>query len=222
MNLLIAIAAVSALLALFFLTRTVRCTRRGRFLRAGGAGLGGLGSTAVAAAAVLLAIAYYSYERLTAEQVVATIAFTQTAPEEYQARLMVDGRLDRMYALRGDEWQLDARLVTWKPPAAALGLEPIYRLERLSGRYTEIGREQHEPRTVYELSEPTVLDVWTVARRFPVLTPGIDAYYGSGTYVPMADGARFEVSLSRDALIARPANGPARAAVGNWSTPPDP
>jgi hypothetical protein len=61
-----------------------------------------------------------------------------------------------------------------------------------------------------------MLDVWQVARRFPSLTPGIDAYYGSATYVPMADGARFEISLSRDALIARPANPAARSAVGDW------
>jgi hypothetical protein len=60
------------------------------------------------------------------------------------------------------------------------------------------------------------MDVWYIARRFPALAPGIDAYYGSATYVPMADGARFEVSLSRNALIARPANAAARTAVGVW------
>ena len=46
--------------------------------------------------------------------------------------------------------------------------------------------------------------------------PGVDAYYGTATYVPMADGARFEVNLSRDALIARPINDAARKAVGEW------
>jgi hypothetical protein len=32
----------------------------------------------------------------------------------------------------------------------------------------------------------------------------------------MADAARFRVTLSRDALIARPINDPARKAVGDW------
>ena len=32
----------------------------------------------------------------------------------------------------------------------------------------------------------------------------------------MADAALYEVSLSRDALIARPANDAAREALGNW------
>lgn len=217
MNLLIAIGAIFALLTLFFLARTVRCTRRGRLIRAGGAGLGGIGSAIVATAAVLLAITYYSYDRLTSEQLVSTITFRQTAPEAFEARLMIEGERDRVFELHGDEWQMDARLVTWKPPVTILGLDPIYRLERLSGRYTDIGRERNGSRTVHQLSEPATFDVWNVARRFPALTPGIDAYYGTATYVPMVDGARFEVSLSRDALIARPANPAARAAVGDWS-----
>ncbi len=217
MNLLIAIGAVFALLTVFFLARSVRCTRRGRLLRAGGAGITGIGTALVATAAVMLAMTYLSYERLTAEQRVSTVTFRQTAPHEFQARLMIEGEADRTFALRGDEWQMDARIVTWKPPVTILGLDPVYRLERLSGRYTDIGREQNEPRTVHALSEGSAFDVWAVARRFPALTPGIDAYYGTATYVPMADGARFEVSLSRDALIARPVNPAARAAVGRWS-----
>jgi hypothetical protein len=216
MTLLIALGAIFALLAMFFLGRTVRCTRRGRILRAGGSGVAFAVCAVLATAAVLLTVSYYGYNRLTAEQTVSKIEFVQTGRNEYRARLMVEGEPDRLFALRGDEWQLDARLVTWKPPATILGLDPIYRLERLSGRFTDIGREQTETRTVHELSPPQLMDVWYVARRFPALAPGIDAYYGSATYVPMADGARFEVSLGRNALIARPVNAAARTAVGNW------
>lgn len=217
MNLLLAIAGISALLMLFFVGRTARCTRRGRVLRASGSGLSAIAMAAIATAAALIAISYYSYDRLTAEQVVATIEFRRLAPDEYQARLMMRDERDRTFDLRGDEWQIDARVVTWKPPVTILGLDPIYRLERLSGRYTDIRREQTELRTVHELSEPIPVDVWQIARRFPGLTPGIDAYYGSATYVPMADGARFTVSLSRDALIARPENDAARRALGAWN-----
>ncbi len=65
------------------------------------------------------------------------------------------------------------------------------------------------------------LDIWPIARRFPLLTPGVDAYYGTATYVLMADGARFDVSLRQDALIARPINDAAREAVGRWGTVPE-
>lgn len=218
MNLLIAITLIFTLFAFFFLLRTVRCTRHRRIIRAGGSCLSCVLSAAIAGSALMLAFSYYSYDRLTAEKVISSIQFRQTATEEYEARLMIIGEQDRLFRLRGNEWQLDARLINWKPPATILGLDPIYRLERLSGRFSEIDRERTEARTVHALSPEPFLDAWTVARQFPLLTPGVDAYYGSATYVPMADGARFEVSLSRDALLARPVNEAARNAVGAWGT----
>jgi hypothetical protein len=219
MNLLAGISLIFAFIAFFFLVRTLSCARRGRVLRAGGSCISFVASAAVAGAAMLAAFSYYSYSRLTAEKVVSNIRFRQTAADEYEARLMILGEQDRLFRLRGDEWQLDARLINWTPPATILGLDPIYKLERLSGRFSEIERERTEDRTVHALSPETFLDVWTVARKYPFLAPGVDAYYGSATYVPMADGARYEVSLSRDALIARPANEAAREAVGVWGTP---
>ena len=218
MNLLIGISLIFSLIAFVFLLRTVSCTRRGRILRAGGSGISCVASAAVAGLALLLAFNYYSYGRLTSEKVISSVHFRQTASDEYEARLMVRGERDRLFRLHGNEWQMDARVISWKPPATILGLDPLYRLERLSGRFSEIDRERTELRTVHALSPDPYLDIWTVARQFPLLTPGVDAYYGSATYVPMSDGARFDVSLSRDALIARPVNDAAREAVGSWGT----
>ena len=217
MTVLIATSAIFTIIALLFLRATVRHSRRGRPLRAGGSAVFCAATAALATAGVLLSMSYLGYERLTAEQLVGVIEFSRSAPEEYTARLMIDGEIDRLLTLRGDEWQLDARVVTWKPPATILGLEPVYQLERLSGRYSTVERERSEPRSVHALAEERPLDLWSLARNFPRLTPGIDAYYGTATYLPMADGARFRVTLSRDALIARPLNESAREAVGDWS-----
>jgi len=168
-------------------------------------------------ASVLLAFSYYGYGRLVDEQLVSQIQFSQSSPGIYVARVMIEGETDRLFTLRGDEWQMDARVVNWKPPATLLGLDPIYQLDRLSGRYSDINDERTEERTVHALSEEMTLDVWRVARKFPALMPGVDAYYGTATYLPMADGARFEVTLSRTALVARPVNEQARQAVGQWN-----
>lgn len=216
MPVLIAIAAISAIIALLLLRATLRNLRRGRLLRATGSAAFSASSAALGTAAVLLFMSYLGYDRLTAEQQVALIEFSQTGAEQYTARLMIDGELDRLLPVRGDEWQLDARVLTWQPPATILGLDPVYQLERLSGRYSSVDRERSEPRTVHDLAEERPLDLWSLARDFPKFAPGVDAYYGTATYLPMADGARFEVSLSRDALIARPVNDLARAAVGDW------
>ena len=38
-------------------------------------------------------------------------------------------------------WQLDGRLIRWKGLAELIGLEPGYRLERLSGRFLAIEQQ---------------------------------------------------------------------------------
>lgn len=216
MNILLTASAIFTLIALFFVVSMIRHARRRRPIRATRSLAGGVASGAVGGASILLAFSYFGYGRLVDEQPVSRIEFSQTAPGEFVARLMIDGELDRLLPLRGDEWQMDARVINWKPPATLLGLDPIYQLERLSGRYSDIDDEMSEQRTVHSLSEELTLDVWRVARRFPLLMPGVDAYYGTATYLPMADGARFEVTLTRTALIARPVNEAAREAIGDW------
>ena len=216
METLLAITVFFTLLAVVFVLSMFRNLRRGRVARAGSSFAGGVTTASVGGAGMMFMVSIYGYAQLTDEQEVAMIQFSATAPGSYSARLMVEGERDRIYELSGDEWQIDARVVTWEPPATILGLDPIYQLDRLSGRYSDIEDEKSEPRTVHSLAESRPVDVWDIARRFPVLAPGVDAYYGTATYVPMADGARYSVSLSRDALIARPANEAAREAVGSW------
>lgn len=216
MPVLIASGFVFLVLAIVFLRRTLSCTRRGRFLAAGGSCVSGIASAAIATLLAVVSFSYLTYTRLTDEQLVSRIEFTSVAPFEFRARLMIEGQHDQFFLLTGDEWQLDARLVSWKAPITILGLEPIYRLDRLSGRYRDVDLERSEPRTVHALSADIAFDVWNIANRLPWLVPGVDAQYGAATYVPMLDGALYEVSLSRDALIARPANDLARAAVSGW------
>ena len=216
MNILLTASVVFVFFTLFFVISMLRHVRRRRPVRATGSLAGGVTSGALGGASIILAFSYYGYGRLVDEQMVSRIEFSLSAPGDYIARLMIEGKPDRLLRLRGDEWQMDARVVNWKPPATLLGLDPIYQLERLSGRYSSVNDEMSERRTVHALSDDLALDVWRVARRFPMLMPGVDAYYGTATYVPMADGARFEVTLTRTALIARPINEAAREAVGNW------
>lgn len=216
MNLLLTISTIAIALTLYFLFSMTRHARRRRPIRATRSLAGGVISGALGSASILLAFSYYGYGRLVDEQTVSQIEFSQSAPGHYTARVMIEGKTDRLLDLRGDEWQMDARVINWKPPATLLGLDPIYQLDRLSGRYSDIDDEMSEERTVHALSDDSRLDVWRLARKFPALMPGIDAYYGTATYLPMANGARFEVTLTRTALIARPMNEQAREAVGQW------
>jgi hypothetical protein len=217
MAMLAAIGVVLLIVAIWLLWRTLHNIRHRRVFRASCSCVGSAGMTALALPALILAFGYYSYARLTEETLVSTVSFREINSREFEARLMIAGQRDRFYRLLGNEWQIDARLVNWKPPLTILGLDPIYQLERISGRYSDIELERSEARSVHALAADKPIDIWEIAGKYPFLMPGVDAYYGTATYVPMADGARFAVSLSRDALIARPANDVAREIVGRWN-----
>jgi len=216
MNLLLAASTVFALITLYFIFSMLRHARRRRPVRATRSLAGGTVSGVAGGASIMLAFSYFGYGHLVDEQYIGKIKFTKSAPEQYVARLMLDEEQDRMFEMLGDEWQMDARVVIWKPPATLLGLDPIFQLDRLSGRYSTVEEEQSKVRSVHALSEPVTLDVWQFARKYPKLMPGVDAHYGTATYLPMADGAIFEVTMTRTGLIARPVNEAAAKAVGEW------
>jgi hypothetical protein len=216
MNLLLTISTVFSAIALYFVISMARHARRRRPVRATRSLVGGVVSGCAGAASVMLAFSYYGYDRLIDEQPVATVQFTESGPHDFVARVMIKGETDQVFHLQGNEWQMDARVVIWKPPATLLGLDPIYQLDRISGRYANIDEEKTKDRTVYSLSEPVALDVWQFARKYPKLLPGVDAQYGTATYLPMAQGAIYEVKMTRTGLIARPMNAAAVEAVGDW------
>jgi hypothetical protein len=181
-------------------------------------GLTGLVFIAAAALAYALMLNLHTYRRFTQETAVAEIAFRQTAPQTFKAILTpASGESTRSLELAGDEWQLDARVLKWRGWATLLGLDPMYRLERLGGRYQDIEKEHTAARTVHALGPPdSGLDLWTLARAWHAWLPMVDAVYGNAAYLPMTDGARYEVRLSITGLVARPLNAPAEEAVRAW------
>lgn len=179
-------------------------------------GLIGLVLLMTAALMVLVSVNLYTYDRLTHETPVAEVRFQVRSPQHYWAYILPANKNPRAFDLRGDEWQLDARILKWHGIVTVLGLDTLYRLDRLSGRYRSIDQERTGPRTVYSLGDESGLDIWAVARRYGHWVPWVDAIYGSGIYMPMADEARYTVSVSATGLLARPANDIAHEAVRTW------
>lgn len=212
------ILVIALLLAagLFFMGLAGARVRRRRALAAGRSACAGLGCLGVGALLTAAALNLYTYERLSHEQPVADLGFERLANGGYRAELQTaDGRV-RSFELHGDEWQLDARVLKWHPAANLLGLDACYRLQRLSGRYADIREETRRPSTAHALSTDRGLDIWSLAQRHDRWLPLVDARYGSATYLPMADGARFSVSLTQSGLVARAENAAARRALERW------
>lgn len=135
----------------------------------------------------------------------ATLELRELAPQRYVALLSATGREPREFELTGDQWQLDARVIRWTLPGQLAGLAPVYRFERLSGRYGDPRQELALERSVHDLREGW--DFWEVKQRWFASLPIADARWGSAAYLPMLDGARYEVFVSpRGGLVAKPAD----------------
>lgn len=159
----------------------------------------------------------YTYHELLEETSVATISFEKLDEQHFQAILVNGDGKEERYELKGDQWQLDARIFKWSPNFAKLGMKPGYRLDRLSGRYYSLEKERHAERTVYQLNPSrTSVDIWRWIKLIDSNVRWLDALYGSATFVPMTDGALYEINLSHTGLLSRPLNERAQEAVKRW------
>jgi len=213
---LVAIAATGGVIALLLLIASFKRLRDWRI--ASGAVLLVLAAAvaALGTAGAMLAASLHTYARLSQEQEAARAVFRELAPKRYEMLLVLKGEAARSFEIRGDEWQIDARVLKWKGLGTLLGLDTLYRFERLSGRYADSGQEKNAPRTVYPLAAETSFDLWSLLKEHQRWLPLADALYGSATYAPMADGAQYSINVSTTGLLVRPLNEPAKKALGAW------
>lgn len=197
-------AAVALLLALrqgFSCRRHWRGCRR---VRAGGHAVAGM---LVLALALLLAGSAWSlrgYRLLTREQPVLAIHALQLGPQWWQLQLdFPDGR-QRSVELAGDAWRLEAVVLKWQLPALLAGLPPVYRLDRLSGRYVDAGQAAVTAPSVIAFEGGGEHDLFRLALAHHDWLSMVDTVYGSGAWMPLVDGADYQVNLMRTgALVAR-------------------
>lgn len=168
---------------------------------------------------IFSALDLFSYQQILDEKSVATVSFTKLNEQTYKAVLVLaDEEKGKIYELSGDQWQLDARVIRWADFLGGLGMKPGYRLDRISGRYFSLHDEHERKRTIYTVQESAYgFDLWAFLRDYNRYIPWVNAVYGSATFVPMANDAVFEVTLSHTGLLARPLNQPAKEATDSWN-----
>lgn len=174
----------------------------------------------------LVGVNLRTYERLTAEHVVAQLEFEQIGPKVYTATLRranEDGELGEgePLNLEGDQWLMGARVIKFPGWATVAGLDARYRLEVLTS-FNSGWMQQGDPHLL-NADKDIAIDFWELARERGKVVE-IDASYGSAAYDPMVDGAIYEISVAQSGgLVSRPLNETANSAVRNWNgaAPPD-
>ena len=179
----------------------------------------GLSFLAFSALVIWAAYDLTNYSELLEERPIASVSFEQLAPQHFRASISYYIEKDNdEFEIYGDQWQMDARIVRWTGFIAAVGAKPGFRLDRISGRYYSLEDEREKTRSVYSLYQQNsnIFDFWQLLNKHGSAVPGIEASYGSAAYLPMADAASFQLSLSYNGLTAKPVNSIAKEAVAKW------
>jgi len=148
------------------------------------------------------------YRLLSEETPVVDIDAHILSPQRWSLTLSWPDGSSRTEQVYGDDWRLEAIVLKWKLPALLSGMPPLYRLDRLSGRYDDATQEMSAPRSVISFDHADGgFDVLDLHKAYPDWLPEVDTLYGSGAFLPLVDQGHYSVSLMRTgALVARPDN----------------
>ena len=205
MTVLLVLAAVFVLITLVQLVVLRRHLRARRHLAASWRALLCLLCFALALLLAGTGAALRGYRLLGEEAPVVDIDAHILSPQRWALTLTWPDGGTREVQLAGDDWRVEAIVLKWKLPALLAGLPPLYRLDRLSGRYDDPAQEASAPRTVIGFDDAGAFDLVKLGRKYPQWLPEVDTVYGSGAFLPLVDGGHYSVSLIRTgALVARP------------------
>lgn len=199
---------LAALALLFTLVQLVVLRHRlhhRRHLAAAGRTLLLLVGFALTLVLAAMGFALRGYRLLWDETPVVDIDARILSPQRWSLILHWPDGTVRPIGLAGDAWRVEAVVLKWKLPAVLAGLPPLYRLDRISGRYDDPNDEAHAPRTVIDFREAGGFDLLDLHKQYPRWVPDVDVLFGSGAYLPLVDQGHYTVSLMRSgALVARP------------------
>lgn len=210
------LAVVVALLALIVALMAVRMLASGHWLLGWLRGSFGMLIMTLAALTGLVAWDLASYQPLNTGASLVSLSFKADGQQRYQVRVE-EGQKVRFVTLEGDLWQLDMRVLNWKGIAALIGLEPGYRLERLSGRYLAVEQQEHLLHPYVTLADSRAgVDFWRWLQHCQCAPLLIEAQHRRISFLPIADGAEYQVAMAPTGLLAKPANAAAEQAMKDW------
>lgn len=163
---------------------------------------------------IAVAMELRHYQALSHMETIGSLGIDAVGDQTWRVRLDQPGQSAQSWTINGDEWQLDARIIRFEGPFGWLGVKPGYRLERISGRYLSLDQERNGNRTVEAVGDESWPDLWQLDQTWNL--PFMEGLYGSATYMPLKDGALYDIRLSSSGLVAVPVNEEARAAVRLW------
>lgn len=202
-NMLIVLTVLFALFALFFLILTVGSGKKRKLLATSRNFVMTLLLISLSALFGTISISIHGYQALTKEELAATVIITPSAEQEFSALFIMPDGSEKVFVLAGDQLYIDAHILKWKPIANIFGLHTSYELDRVSGRYSDLNDERNKVHTYYSLSQNKLFNMFDLRQKFALLTPLLDAEYGSASFINSNSSAEFKIMVSTTGLLIR-------------------
>jgi hypothetical protein len=165
---------------------------------------------------MLVLTPFYVYEAFNQELPVARVEFQRLGPDSYLATLSRgDFCTLEIYPLQGDQFQLDAGFVKWKGPSVLMGFRPRYRLDRLTGRYQDVQKQNNNAPIAHDLAPDMLFDFFDENGRDSTDGWLVDTTYGSSVYYAIDPTLRYTVYATEDGLILRSVSVSTYSETGN-------
>lgn len=149
----------------------------------------------------------YTYKRFFAEKPIAQLTFTAVNFQEFDAALRLGNFCEEnIYRLYGDEWRIDSQFLKWKSWATLFGLDAMYRIDRISGRYANVEDANTKQHSAHELKTSSTVDLSKLAERYKHKFPPVDTVYGSSAYEKMQANTLYSVFVNQSGILVREQN----------------
>ena len=185
---------------------------------------------AALAIALLLGAAWFqpvaanlaTYQPRRGDAPVAQVHCERTSSRSYRVTLtrLPDGHM-QVFEVSGDQWRIEARALAWRGRAVELGLRPGFQLDRLSTRFVHGAGPEDAAPSSYLLSEEQGEDLWAQARTGGFWSDYAVADDATAGWLPLAEGARYELRFDKTGLAGRPINEAAAKAIAAQPDPVD-
>lgn len=156
-------------------------------------------------------LSFISYHNLTNETSIAELKLTKIGDRIYEVKYNLSGGKDKVGSLVGDDWEIEGNILKPRYVFEALGLSPRYRLDRICSRYESEFEVTKKPQNCIFIDSG---DLFYTIKHFASWIIS-DTSYGSATYLPLVDGASYQVLLTPTGLMARPLNKIGKDAVNS-------
>ncbi len=165
-------------------------------------------------AAVLMLLGFIqSYAAFTHQKRIATVYCTALpkAENEMTLRLVtVDsptaGRLYR-FRILGQQWAVEGHILKWEDWLNFLGLQTMYRLTRVRGRYIRAEDEVSGPASAYSLISNQEDPGWRWLYRYGEMLPFVHAVYGNTVFSFPSTTKRFGIYVTTSGFMTKEEEG---------------